>query len=67
MTLRVSGKNLDIGEFLRQHVLEKVELMVAHYFNGSVGGSRRDHPRGFWLSRRVRAAPQFGRQPACGG
>ena len=38
MTLRVSGKNLDIGESLRQHVLEKVEAMVAHYFNGSVGG-----------------------------
>src|SRR5271165_1119051 len=38
MTLRVSGKNLDIGESLRQHVLEKVEAMVAHYFNGTVGG-----------------------------
>ena len=38
MTLRVSGKNLDIGKSLRQHVLEKVEAMVAHYFNGTVGG-----------------------------
>ena len=38
MTLRVSGKNLDIGEALRQHVVEKVEAMVAHYFTGSVGG-----------------------------
>src|ERR1700752_5180835 len=38
MTLRVSGKNLDIGESLRQHVLEKVEAMVAHYFNGTVSG-----------------------------
>ncbi|HXE25277.1 MAG TPA: ribosome-associated translation inhibitor RaiA [Roseiarcus sp.] len=38
MTLRVSGKNLDIGEALRQHVLEKVEATVARYFNGSVGG-----------------------------
>jgi ribosomal subunit interface protein len=38
MTLRVSGKNLDIGEALRQHVQEKVEAMVAHYFTGSVGG-----------------------------
>jgi ribosomal subunit interface protein len=38
MTLRVSGKNLDIGEALRQHVLEKVEAMVARYFTGSVGG-----------------------------
>src|SRR3984885_3877368 len=38
MTLRVSGKNLDIGEALRQHVLEKVEATVARYFSGSVGG-----------------------------
>ncbi|MGA8447507.1 MAG: ribosome-associated translation inhibitor RaiA [Roseiarcus sp.] len=38
MTLRVSGKNLDIGEALRRHVLEKVEATVARYFGGSVGG-----------------------------
>lgn len=38
MTLRVSGKNLDIGESLRQHVLDKVQSMVAHYFDGSVSG-----------------------------
>jgi ribosome hibernation promoting factor len=38
MTLRVSGKNLDIGEALRQHVLGKVEATVARYFNGSVDG-----------------------------
>ena len=38
MTLRVSGKNLDIGEALRHHVLEKVEATVARYFGGSVGG-----------------------------
>ena len=38
MTLRVSGKNLDIGESLRRHVVEKVEAMVARYFSGSVGG-----------------------------
>jgi ribosomal subunit interface protein len=38
MTLRVSGKNLDIGEALRRHVLEKVEATVARYFSGSVGG-----------------------------
>src|SRR5271154_5438856 len=35
MTLRVSGKNLDIGEALRQHVLERVEATVARYFGGS--------------------------------
>jgi ribosomal subunit interface protein len=38
MTVRVSGKNLDIGEALRQHVLGKVEATVARYFGGSVGG-----------------------------
>jgi len=38
MTLRVSGKNLDIGEALRQHVLEKVEATVGRYFGGSVSG-----------------------------
>src|SRR5271156_3010517 len=38
MTLRESGKNLDIGEALRQHVLEKVEATVARYFGGSVDG-----------------------------
>jgi ribosomal subunit interface protein len=38
MTLRVSGKNLDIGESLRQHVLGKVETMVARYYSGTVGG-----------------------------
>src|SRR5580693_243569 len=38
MTLRVSGKNLDVGEALRQHVLERVEATVARYFSGSVAG-----------------------------
>ena len=38
MTLRVSGKNLDIGESLREHVLGKVQAMVARYFDGSVAG-----------------------------
>src|SRR5271163_4265020 len=38
MTVRVSGKNLDIGEAFRQHVLGKVETTVARYFGGSVGG-----------------------------
>jgi ribosomal subunit interface protein len=38
MTLRVTGKNLDIGESLRRHVLDKVQAIVGHYFNGSVGG-----------------------------
>ena len=51
MTLRVSGKNLDIGEALRQHVLEKVEAMVARYFGGSVGGHVVITREGFRLAR----------------
>jgi ribosomal subunit interface protein len=38
MPLRVSGKNLDIGESLRRHVLDKVEALVARYFDGKVSG-----------------------------
>ena len=38
MTLRVSGKNLAIGEALRQHVLEKVAAAIGRYFDGQVAG-----------------------------
>jgi ribosomal subunit interface protein len=38
MPLRVSGKNLDIGESLRTHVLEKVQTLIARYFDGKVAG-----------------------------
>jgi ribosomal subunit interface protein len=38
MPLRVSGKNLDIGQSLRTHVLEKVQTLIARYFDGKVTG-----------------------------
>lgn len=38
MPLRVSGKNLDIGESLRTHVREKIETLIARYFDGQVTG-----------------------------
>jgi ribosomal subunit interface protein len=38
MPLRVSGKNLDIGESLRAHVQEKVQTLIARYFDGKVTG-----------------------------
>ncbi|MGD0762370.1 MAG: ribosome-associated translation inhibitor RaiA [Roseiarcus sp.] len=38
MPLRVSGKNLDVGESLRGHVLDKVEAIIARYFDGKVSG-----------------------------
>jgi ribosomal subunit interface protein len=38
MGLRVSGKNFNIGEALRQHVLGRVNAAVSRYINGSVTG-----------------------------
>ena len=38
MPLRVSGKNIDVGESLRAHVLEKIETIMARYFDGRVSG-----------------------------
>jgi ribosomal subunit interface protein len=38
MPVRISGKNLDIGEALRQRVDEKVDAAIAKYFDGSVNG-----------------------------
>ncbi len=36
MTLRVSGKNLDIGEALRTHVQQRIAAMIAKYFDGQI-------------------------------
>lgn len=38
MPLRVTGKNLDIGDSLRKHVTEKVDTLIARYFDGRVSG-----------------------------
>lgn len=38
MALRVSGKNLDIGDALRTHVLDKVQALIARYFDGKITG-----------------------------
>ena len=38
MTLRVSGKNLDIGESLRTQVEQRVETAISKYFNGGYSG-----------------------------
>ena len=38
MPLRISGKNLDIGESLRRHAQEKIEMILARYFDGRVSG-----------------------------
>jgi ribosomal subunit interface protein len=38
MTLRVSGKNFDIGDAMRQRVLSRIEAATGKYFDGSVSG-----------------------------
>jgi ribosomal subunit interface protein len=38
MGLRVSGKNFDIGEAMRQHVFDRVAAAAGKYFDGSVTG-----------------------------
>src|SRR3954452_13090363 len=38
MPLRVSGKNLDIGEALRQQVVDRVSAAVKKYFDGTFSG-----------------------------
>jgi ribosomal subunit interface protein len=48
MTLRVSGKNLAIGESLRQHVLDKVAAVIGRYFDGQVTGHVVISPEGSW-------------------
>jgi len=39
MPLRVTGKNMDIGESLRTHVTQKVDAIIGRYFDGKVTGS----------------------------
>lgn len=38
MGVRVSGKNFDIGEAMRQHVCDRVAAAAGKYFDGSVSG-----------------------------
>lgn len=38
MTLRITGKNFDIGESMRQHIVDRVDAAVSKYFDGSVTG-----------------------------
>lgn len=38
MTLRVSGKNLDIGESLRTHVGTRIDLLISKYSAGLTNG-----------------------------
>jgi ribosomal subunit interface protein len=46
MNLRVSGKNLDLGESLRNRVSARIEDAVAKYFNGGWSGHVTVGPEG---------------------
>ena len=38
MSLRISGKNLDIGDAMRVHVQERITSVVGRYFDGGLNG-----------------------------
>jgi ribosomal subunit interface protein len=38
MSLRVSGKNINIGDALRTHITQRLEQSAAKYFDGGVSG-----------------------------
>ena len=46
MSLRVSGKNLQIGEALQDHVRSRVAAVVARYYEGTAGGHVTVEPEG---------------------
>jgi ribosomal subunit interface protein len=46
MTLRISGKNMDIGEALRSQVEGRVQAAIAKYFDGGVTGHVVIEPEG---------------------
>lgn len=46
MSLRVSGKNINIGEALRTHITERLQLAASKYFDGGVSGHVTITPEG---------------------
>lgn len=46
MPLRVSGKNINIGEALRAHVTDRLQAATAKYFDGGISGHVTIAPEG---------------------
>jgi len=46
MALRVSGKNINIGEALRTHVTDRINALTEKYFDGGVSGHVTIEPEG---------------------
>lgn len=38
MTLRVTGKNFDLGDAMRSHIVDRVEAAISKYYDGGVTG-----------------------------
>ncbi len=41
MTLRISGKNVDIGDAMRVHVNDRIADALSKYFDGGLTGTSR--------------------------
>jgi len=46
MSLRVSGKNINIGEALRTHITQRLEQTASKYFDGGISGHVTIAPEG---------------------
>lgn len=46
MSLRVSGKNINIGEALRTHITQRLETAASKYFDGAISGHVTITPEG---------------------
>jgi len=49
MSFRVSGKNLDVGEALRQRINERIAEAMVKYFDGGYSGHVTIAKEGFWF------------------
>ncbi len=64
MTLRVSGKNMDVGEALRSKAEGQFDGVIKKYFDGGYTGHLTLEHEGSGLSRRLLGASRFGRGAA---
>jgi ribosome-associated translation inhibitor RaiA len=53
MTFRVSGKNLDVGEALRERIVARISEAMSKYFDGGYSGHVTVEREGSGFSHRV--------------
>ena len=64
MTLRVSGKNMDVGDALRTKAEGHFDGVVKKYFDGGYTGHLTLEPEGSGFNALLHGAPRFGRHAA---